>query len=250
MRTPPNRALIVNADDLGLSSSVNRGIIDAHRDGIVTRASLMVRAGAAREAADLAKAAPELEIGLHLDMGEWVFRDRTWVALYEVVDLGDARAVAAEVDRQLRIFRDLMNRDPTHLDSHQHVHRREPLASIAIEAAKRLGVPLRHFGPARFCGEFFGQNDVGEPFPAQISADSLLSLLRQLPDGLSELCCHPGHVDDALARTGTMYRDERLLELRALCDPRVRAGLVEFGIELVATDRKPVIEKLSRSPRR
>ena len=240
MRARATRALIVNADDLGLSPGVNRGILEAHRHGIVTRASLMVRGPAACEAAELVKSAPELEIGLHLDMGEWAFQGGKWVPLYEVIDLRDAPAIAAEVDRQINTFRDLLKRDPTHLDSHQHVHRREPLASIARNAAQCLGVPLRHGGEARYCGEFYGQTDVGEPLPAQVSVESLMSILRRLPGGLSELCCHPAYVDDALAHSGTMYRDERQLELHALSDPRIRRALAELDIELVATERASV----------
>jgi predicted glycoside hydrolase/deacetylase ChbG (UPF0249 family) len=68
------RFLIVNADDFGLTSGINRGIIEAHEHGIVTSASLMVRYPAAREAADYAKAHPELSVGLHFEAGEWRYR--------------------------------------------------------------------------------------------------------------------------------------------------------------------------------
>jgi predicted glycoside hydrolase/deacetylase ChbG (UPF0249 family) len=234
------RQLIVNADDFGLSPGVNRGIVEAHERGIVTRTSLMTRGRAAREAVELARSTPDLEVGLHIDMGEWTFRNGTWVALYEVVDLRDARAVAAELEDQLSAFRHIVGRNPTHLDSHQHVHRHEPLTSIASEVAQRLGIPLRQSGPARYCGEFYGQDDRGEPWPAQLSVESLSSIARRLPEGLSELCCHPGFVDDALMRTGTMYCDEREIELRSLCDPCVRPTLADLGIELVTTDYAPV----------
>jgi predicted glycoside hydrolase/deacetylase ChbG (UPF0249 family) len=233
------RQLIVNADDFGLSPGINRGIVEAHERGIVTRTSLMMRGRAAREAVELARGTPDLEVGLHIDMGEWTFRNGTWLALYEVVDLRDARAVAAELEDQLCAFRYVVGRNPTHLDSHQHVHRHEPFASIAADAAKRLGVPLRQLGLARYCGAFYGQDERGEPWPAQVSVESLLSILQNLPERLSELCCHPGFVDDGLVRTGTMYRDEREIELRSLCDPRVRHTLAEHGIELVTTDCAP-----------
>src|SRR5690349_482814 len=94
------RYLIVNADDLGQSPGVNRGIFQAHRDGIVTSASLMVRWPAAGEAAAYARAHPDLSVGLHLDLGEWEFRGGAWVARYEVVPPGDAAAAAEEAARQ------------------------------------------------------------------------------------------------------------------------------------------------------
>ena len=64
------RVLIVNADDFGQSPSVNRGIVQAHRTGIVTSASLMVRQKATAEAIELSRACPALSLGLHLDLGE------------------------------------------------------------------------------------------------------------------------------------------------------------------------------------
>src|SRR3954452_16947488 len=66
--------LIVNADDLGLSDGVNRGIFCAHENGIVTSASLMVRQPAAKEATRSARRFPDLGIGLHFDLGE-LYRD-------------------------------------------------------------------------------------------------------------------------------------------------------------------------------
>src|SRR5262245_13398039 len=139
------RSLIVNADDFGLSAGVNRGIIEAHERGIVTSASLMVRGLAAAEAAAYARAHPALSVGLHLDLGEWVWRDGDWMSVYEVVRADDAEAVAAEVTRQLAAFVRLVGRGPTHLDSHQHLHRHEPIRSVLRRAADELGVPLRHF---------------------------------------------------------------------------------------------------------
>src|SRR5215467_13708276 len=137
------RLLIVNADDFGQSAGVNRGIVQAHRRGIVTSASLMVRQPAAAQAVELSTACPALSLGLHLDLGEWRPRGGEWAALYEVVPLGDRRAVEDEVARQLAAFRRLAGRDPTHVDSHQHVHLREPVRSIVEACARELVVPLR-----------------------------------------------------------------------------------------------------------
>ena len=72
------RFLIVNADDFGLSPGVNRGILETHERGILTAASLMVRAPAAAEAAAAAHDHPRLSVGLHLDLGEWICRDGAW----------------------------------------------------------------------------------------------------------------------------------------------------------------------------
>jgi hopanoid biosynthesis associated protein HpnK len=62
------RRLIVNADDFGLSQSVNQAVVTAHRDGILTTASLMVNEPGFEEAVALAKQNPRLGVGLHLTL--------------------------------------------------------------------------------------------------------------------------------------------------------------------------------------
>ncbi len=226
-----HRYLIVNADDFGLSAGVNHGIARAHERGIVTSASLMVRQPAAAEAAEYAKRHPRLGVGLHLDLGEWAYRDGHWVTVYEVVPADDAGAGAAEVARQLAAFRDLLGREPTHIDSHQHVHRSEPLLSTIRRVADDLSVPLRHAAPhVRYAGDFYGQSGKGWPAPEAISVASLVRLLSSLTAGVTELACHPG--EDKELRSP--YRDERFQEVRTLRDPRVRAAVARHGIRLVS----------------
>jgi chitin disaccharide deacetylase len=223
------RQLIVNADDFGLSSGVNRGIIKAHEHGIVTSASLMVRWPTAPEAAVYSREHPNLSLGLHVDLGEWVYRDEAWVLLYEVVPIEDIAAVSDQVSYQLDTFRRLVGKDPTHVDSHQHAHLREPVRSIVIDVARHLGVPLRHYkAEVRYCGEFYGQTVEGLSFPYGISVDGLIKILAALPPGVTELCCHPGEGVDL----NTMYRSERLEEVKVLCDSRVRAAISALEIEL------------------
>ena len=64
----PLRRLIVNADDFGRSSSINQAVIRAHREGILTTASLMVNEPACEEAVALAREHPRLGVGLHLTL--------------------------------------------------------------------------------------------------------------------------------------------------------------------------------------
>jgi predicted glycoside hydrolase/deacetylase ChbG (UPF0249 family) len=224
------RRLIVNADDFGLSEGVNRGIVTAHENGLVTSASLMVRQPAAAEAAEYARSHPALGVGLHIDLGEWAFRDGGWVSLYRVVPVDDAEAVRAEVGRQLAAFRDLVGRGPTHLDSHQHTHTREPVLSVVVELGRQLGVPVRHFTPGvRYCGDFYGQDGEGNSYPDLVTAEALVRLLGGLSPGVAELCCHPGF-DDNL---DTMYVRERAAEVEALCAPEARSAVDRLGIALV-----------------
>jgi len=223
------RHLIVNADDFGLSHGVNLGIVQAHERGILTSASLMVRWPAATDAAQYALTHPELSVGLHLDLAEWIYRDREWIPKYEVVPVDDKKKVAAELKAQLEALRRLLGRNPTHLDSHQHVHRQEPVLSILREAAASLSIPLRSFTPeVQYCGDFYGQTGEGEPYPEGISVDALLKVLSNLPPGITELGCHPG--DDL--SLDSVYRLERKEEVHVLCDARVRAALTDLNIRL------------------
>ena len=223
----PERLLIVNADDLGLSPGVNAGIVAAHERGIVTSASLMVRAQAAAEALASAAAHPGLAVGLHLDVVEWQYEDGEWRVSYERCPPEDAAAVEAECRGQLAAFRELAGRDPTHLDSHQHTHMSEPVASVAAGMAAELGVPLRARG-IRYEGGFYGQTGKGEPYPAGIEAEHLVALIEALPPGRTELGCHPAIGDD----TGSSYARERAQELRALCAAEVKTALDREEVKL------------------
>ena len=225
--TGERRYLIVNADDLGRSSGINAGVYESHARGIVTSASLMVRWPDAGEAAEWARTEPRVSVGLHLDLGEWLYEDNEWGVTYEVVPLDDADAVEEEVRRQLEMFRDLTGRFPTHLDSHQHVHRAGPATFVAENIATELGVPLRDRSPlVRHCGSFYGQTSDGRPLPEVISVANLIDILSDLPPGVTELACHPG-------RDGTPpYASERAREVAVLCDPRLRAFLAEERILL------------------
>jgi chitin disaccharide deacetylase len=154
-----------------------------------------------------------------------------WRLIDFVVDVDDQVEVEREVTRQIDRFRSMTGHWPTHLDSHQHVHRNEPILKVMRAHARRLDVPLRHFSQqVAYRGDFYGQSGVGISLLEAITASSLISILKDLPTGITELACHPGH-DDNLQ---TMYLHERQLEVEALCDPGVRAAIEAFEIQLIS----------------
>ena len=227
--TTPAKYLIVNADDFGQTPGINRGIITAHRDGIVTSASLMVRWPAAAKAAAYARRHQSLSVGLHIDLGEQILRAGEWVPLYTVLPVQNESTVRDEIARQLDMFERLMGHAPTHLDSHQHVHLREPARGILVEIGQRLGVPLRTCSPeVSYCGSFYGQAEDGTTLHDVISVDGLIRILETLPPGCTELACHPAAECDLR----TLYSQERLEELKVLCDPRLRPAIETMGLEL------------------
>ena len=228
-----SRSLIVNADDFGLSTGVNRGVIECAEHGILTSASLMVRWPAAAEAATYSRQNRNISVGLHVDLGEWVQRNGEWQLLYQVVDTNDARAVESEIEKQTTNFLRLVGQNPTHLDSHQHVHRNEPARTILLKLAQRLGVPLREHDPrVRYCGDFYGQGADSEPLPELLTIENLRKILASLPAGVIELGCHPGYGDDL----ESPYRIERAQEIQVLCAPGTRMAVTDLGYRLCRFD--------------
>jgi predicted glycoside hydrolase/deacetylase ChbG (UPF0249 family) len=202
------KRLIVNADDLGYTAGINRGILEAHERGIVTSTSMMVDRPAAHEGAEIARSTPSLSVGLHV-----------------VLDTAGTLTVTAEtcddeLERQLSRFEALVGSGPTHLDSHHHTHRDPQLLEAVVAFADRHALPMReHTVP--HCDRFFGDRAIG--------VDSLLAILERLDGGDTELGCHPGYADGLVSR----YTVERERELETLTDPRVRARIDELGIELI-----------------
>jgi predicted glycoside hydrolase/deacetylase ChbG (UPF0249 family) len=195
--------LIVNADDLGYTTGINRGILEAHERGIVTSTSLMVDRAAAEEGAAIARATPMLSVGLHA-----------------LLDGVEPERCEPELARQLDRFRELVGAHPTHLDSHHHTHRDPRLNGAFVTFAERHELPMREH-TVRHCADFYGERAIG--------VEELLGILAGLGEGDVELGCHPGYAD-GLESTYTIERER---ELETLTDPRVRARIDELGIELI-----------------
>ena len=221
-----NRKLIVNADDFGASSGINRGIREAHVNGVVTSASLMVTGQAAEEAAAIAKQHGDLSVGLHWDIyGE---EDRS------TIDARDVEAAHKELDRQLVEFEKLMGRLPSHLDSHRHAHRSPHLLPAFISAGAELGIPLRGTDHVRYVGGFYGQWEWMVTDLTHISVDYLQWLFREeVGEGWTEIACHPGYVSEDFQ---SVYLSEREYELQTLTDQRIAEALKDERIELVNYD--------------
>jgi len=227
--------LIVNADDFGASSGINRGILEAHQRGILTSTSLMVNMPAAAEATVLSRDFPALSIGLHVNF--------TNESEGPVVDITDTDACRVELAHQLDQFVASMGRLPSHLDSHHHVHRRANLLPLFQDLAMRYRLPLREHSRVTFFKKFYAQWD-DDTHLEWISSENLIRLLdRALFDGITELGCHPGYVDPSFQ---TIYNTEREAELQTLCDPAVREWLTESGVALINYDAvSNLAEKLS-----
>lgn len=215
------RYLIVNGDDFGITPGVTRGILEAHRRGILTSTSLMVNRPAAAFAAALARETPELSVGLHLE--------REGRAVIDV---------QAALDHQLQLFEELIGRQPTHLDSHRDWHQQPSVLPPVLRLAQRLGVPVRGHSSVTSLGQFYG-HWAGEDHPEQVSVESLLGMLASgVKRGIHEIICHPGYVDRHL---DSSYLAVRETEVETLCDPRVREALDRGGIRLIGFRDLPAV---------
>src|SRR5262245_21154876 len=180
------RLAIINADDLGMSEEIDRGIFEALDRGIVTSASLMVDGPHAAEAVRQVRQRSDVSLGIHVafdDRGRWL------------INVQDARAVERELKRQLDAFVRLTGGPPTHIDSHHHAHRLFNVAWQFLEAGARYRAPVRGFSEVFFVGRFWGQPEFGRTDVTKISSEYLLTILKSLGPGVSEISCHPGRME-------------------------------------------------------
>jgi predicted glycoside hydrolase/deacetylase ChbG (UPF0249 family) len=231
----PDRWLIINADDFGASSGINRGILECHVDGVVTSTSLMVTGRDVVEAVAMSFDHPRLAIGLHWDViGE---DEREF-------DTSNPDAVRDEFQRQLDEFHRLVGRMPTHVDSHRHVHREPEVMPVLRELVGPLGVPLRGDGQVGFVGGFYAQWKWRVTNLSYVGVEALVRMLEEeVAPGWTEFSCHPGYVSPGYE---AVYLAEREEEVRTLTDPRIRAAIDARGIRLAtyadfaaAPDRLP-----------
>jgi hopanoid biosynthesis associated protein HpnK len=274
------KALIVTADDFGLSLPVNDAVERAHRTGILSAASLMVGAPAVEDAVARARALPALGVGLHLTLldGHSVLPQdevpglvgpdgrfpsdplRFGIALYFSPEL--RRQAHAEINAQFDRFRATGLR-MDHINGHQHFHMHPVVLSAIARNACRFDsppvrVPLEPFGPSfraardRAFGRFanwlfyfaqtrrmrrtltaagipsndhlFGLNDSGAMVEGRI-----LRLVDCLPEGISELYCHPA-TRRWKGPDNLPYRYRAEEELGALLSPTVRNKIESYGI--------------------
>ncbi|MFH0802226.1 MAG: ChbG/HpnK family deacetylase [bacterium] len=244
------KRLIVNADDSNFSWGVSRGIIEAFREGVVTSTTVMVNLPGLEETVDLIKDNPELDVGLHVNLtfGRPVLpRDAVpsltdpkgnfWRGAEKFLEKARLDDMKKEIHAQFCRAREL--RLPiSHLDSHHHIHRhreilgvlssiarKEKIAVRAINAEMReellrLGIPTTDF----FTEELYG---MGNATPEKFSY-----IIQNLGEGVTEFCCHPGHVDEVL-KISSSYVMARENELAVLTAPDAGRILEENNVQLI-----------------
>ncbi len=250
------RKLVVNADDFGFTRDVNQGIIEAHRDGILTAATIMSDGAAFDDAVRLARENPKLDIGVHLVLVGQAPYPETVGRLVREVMLGRIR-IYEELAAQVRKVMDA-GLKPSHLDTHKHTHLLPPVLNAMARISEEFKIPWvrRPFdfpmtgsgvsGVGRGFGVMRGRFErvlkrhgcrstdhfAGFQITGKFDASDLVRLIRALPEGSTEFMCHPGFCREELRAARTRLKESREEELRALTAPEVREALRQSGVEL------------------
>lgn len=215
------KKLIVNADDLGYAEGVNEGIVKAHRDGIVTSTSLMVNGKAALHGVRLAQQNPKIGLGLHFQI-----EDDDLQVLWQTKRVIASVLIEKTKEKflnQIDIFKKLTGMIPDHIDGHHHVHKMPRIYPFIRRWCKENSIPYR--GQINFIDSFFGI-----PSTKNITVTSLVRILNNLPEGTSELMCHPGIVSPDLKSS---YSEQRVLELKTLTSQNAVKEVKNLKIKLI-----------------
>jgi predicted glycoside hydrolase/deacetylase ChbG (UPF0249 family) len=261
------RRLIVNADDFGFTHDVNSGIAEAHQRGILTATTLMANGAAFDDAVRLARENPALDVGCHLVLvGGCSVLDRNRAlprSVGEMVNavvrhrLGPYQELKAQVERILEA-----GIRPTHLDTHKHTHLFPPVLDAVARIAQETGIrwvrrPFdlptppggtpwttrivsRSLRVVRSRFHRVLQNHscqttdhfAGFQLTGRLDAGEVVSLIRALPEGVTEFMTHPGHHGAELEAARTRLKASRARELAALTAPEVWRALEESGVAL------------------
>ena len=252
------KRLIINADDFGLTLGVCEGIINAHQEGIVTSTTVLINSPHLEKALALLKSAPGLDTGLHLNI--------TWgkplLPLESVKTLVDGNGLfirnkdfekidpeeaALEWSAQIQKAKnDGLNL--THLDTHHHTHLHPALLDRLAELAEEYSLAVR--SPAPWVRDFLKSNSIpttdstilefyGE---GNVTVEHLQRLLTGIPDGFTEVMCHPGFVDEDLKKISS-YSDFRQKELAVLTSIGLKEWILDKGIVLSRFQEIPIPEK-------
>jgi len=239
------KRLVVNADDFGFTPDVNRGILVAHRDGILTATTLMANGEAFEDAVRLARNTPALDVGCHLVL----ISGRSLLPPYAPLPASVPELLRALAARRICVYDELAAQvrkilaaglEPTHLDTHKHTHLAPPVLNAVARISEEFEIRWvrRPLLPAPFRralarhGCRMTDHFAGFRITGRFRSPELVELIRGLPEGTTEFMCHPGYCRDDLRRAHTRLKESRERELEALVAPAVRAALMEAGVEL------------------
>jgi predicted glycoside hydrolase/deacetylase ChbG (UPF0249 family) len=255
-----SKRLIVTADDFGLTEGVNQAIIRAHREGVVTSASLMVNGGAVASAVALARDNPALDIGLHLNLTNKPFALALSPGARHL-----EQAIRSQIETALKTGLSI-----SHVDGHKHVHVIPAVLNMVYRLTQEYGIrglrtmnaktprltSLLRRNPesrgallkqcmfarsARFVWRLSSQKEMSGPDNFYGIAETgfldlatFANIIQDLAPGTHEVMCHPGYVDAELRKTPTRLLHQRERELEMLTSHDARNLIEDAGVQLVS----------------
>ena len=240
------KKLIINADDFGETEGITNGIIDCHRDGVLTSTTLLVNMPFTEYAISRAARYPQLGVGIHLNitMGKPITAVKTFVdENNEFVKVHNYKDRFVEVDTQeletewtaqIERFIELVGKKPTHLDSHHHVHMSPSHHAVVERLAKKYDVPVRQVPMDNVARIQTGYEDVafkGDFFGDTATYENILSGVNQDVDVL-EIMCHPAYLDQLTYETSG-YHLERMKEMEILRSHQLKMYIQVNNVELI-----------------
>ena len=160
----PSRYLIINADDLGISPEVNRGIFTAYEHGVVTDTSILINGASSQEAITMVKEHPEFPVGIHIDLDPllgWESPGKEKFSRQELNRIMNestfVKNVQHAINDQIKAFLDT-GLIPSHIDTHHHVHGFPQIFESLIEAMDRYGIKALRFSKKGY--SLLGRKDI------------------------------------------------------------------------------------------
>lgn len=263
------KSLIVNADDFNLTRGTARGILEAHRTGIVSSTSVFANLNFEHGQCDELRKVKMIGVGVHLNVTlgrplaqpklirslvtrNGVFKKQSEFRRSKI----NAEDCFLEFELQLLNFRAIFGRDPDHLNTHHHLHELPEVACAVAALSRKYKIPTRRSNALSLRGEAEAISSAATRLPRRpfraprndcfLFSDyffgslnhqnywtekSLVNLLKNLPNGVSELMCHPAYVDQELSRISS-FSTERNKELRLFSNPKLRRMLQTENIIL------------------
>ena len=258
------KLLVINADDFGFTPDVNEGIVEAHRRGILTAATMLANGAAFDDGLRLARETPSLDIGAHLALisGRSLLTGRP-------LPTGVAQLLAALARREIRPYEELRAQVArlvgaglrlTHLDTHKHTHLAPPVLDAVARIGQEFGIrwvrgpfdfPLPAPASKRLVNRSLGllrgrfhrvlsrhgcastDHFAGFRMTGRFGAAELVALIGAIPPGSTEFMCHPGRCREPLRNARTRLKESRERELEALLSSQAREALEHNRVELV-----------------
>ncbi|MDP3790766.1 MAG: ChbG/HpnK family deacetylase [Candidatus Omnitrophota bacterium] len=274
--------LIVTADDLGLTKSINEGIAKACKEGIVTSVSVIPTGEAFDDAVETIKGLSFKGVGAHLALSETkpllssskFYKNHNGLFFSLLLGIVKQQDIYTELKAQLELLRS-KGLDITHINGHEHIHLIPQILDIFIQLAKEYGIPAIRFprgdvrpkgilskenyksfvlnsfargieNKIKTSGLFHTDFFMGLIDAGNLNIEKIKMMLENLKDGVTEIVTHPGFLSPEVLDRYSWHRAGET-ELFALTDQRIKDAIKDNNIQLISYETFLSLKKPSRN---